>query len=397
MSTVTPQRAVWLIARREINTRLRTRSFVAGTAALLVAMLGFLAVQAWLSDSAGKNTVGLTGQTTGVSEQLTALGEQAGLKIVTRQFPTADEGKAQVESGDVDALLSGTAAELRVLVKSTLDDKLRAVLDRISQQEVLNGKLSEAGLDPSQVLASVAATRVAVTELKPADPDRSQRLAIGAIVAILLYITLFTYGVMVAQGVVEEKASRVVEILLSTVRPWHLLLGKVIGLGLVGLAQLVILAGVGVIGGFATGVLTLSGVATGALIWGVVWYLLGFLLYATLYGAAGSLVSRQEDTQSVIGPVNIVLIMGFVVGINLMTSAPDGQAVKIASLVPFLAPILMPGRIAAGTAALWEIAASLTLTLLAVALLTWLGAKIYQNSILRTGSRVKLRDALKTR
>ncbi|SDX01490.1 ABC-2 type transport system permease protein [Amycolatopsis xylanica] len=397
MSTVTPWRAVWLIAKREINTRLRTRSFVVGTAALLVAMLGFLAVQAWISDSVGKSTVGLTGQTTGISEQLTALGGQAGLKIVTKQFPSAEEGRAQVESGDVDALLSGTAAELRVLVKSTLDEKLRGVLDRISQQEVLNGKLSEAGLDPGQVLASVATTRVAVTELKPADPDRSQRLAIGAIVAILLYITLFTYGVMVAQGVVEEKASRVVEILLSTVRPWHLLLGKVIGLGLVGLTQLVILAGVGVLGGLATGVLTLSGVATGALLWGVIWYLLGFLLYATLYGAAGSLVSRQEDTQSVIGPVNLVLIMGFVVGLNLMTSAPDGQAIKIASLVPLLSPILMPGRIAAGTAALWEIAASLTLTLLAVALLTWLGAKIYQNSILRTGSRVKLMDALKNR
>ncbi|MFD8500857.1 ABC transporter permease [Amycolatopsis sp. NPDC059657] len=397
MSTVTPWRAVWLIAKRELNTRLRTRSFVVGTAALLVAMLGFLAVQAWISDSTGKNTVGLTGQTTGVSEQLTKLGEQAGLKIVTRQFPSADEGKAQVQSGDVDALLSGTAAELRVLVKSTLDDKLRGVLDRISQQEVLNGKLSEAGLDPGQVLASVATTRVAVTELEPADPDRAQRLAIGAIVAILLYITLFTYGVMVAQGVVEEKASRVVEILLSTVRPWHLLLGKVIGLGIVGLTQLVILAGVGVVGGLATGVLTLSGVATGALIWGVIWYLLGFLLYATLYGAAGSLVSRQEDTQAVIGPVNLVLIMGFVIGLNLMTSAPDGQAIKIASLIPLLSPILMPGRIAAGTAALWEIAASLTLTLLAVALFTWLGAKIYQNSILRTGSRVKLMDALKNR
>jgi ABC-2 type transport system permease protein len=200
---------------------------------------------------------------------------------------------------------------------------------------------------------------------------------------------------LVAQGVVEEKSSRVVEILLSTVRPWHLLLGKVIGLGVVGLVQLGILAVVGLAVATGTGVLSVSGVAAGAAAWGIVWYLLGFLLYAMIYGAAGSLVSRQEDTQTVVGPVNIALIIGFIVGINLLTQSPDGTATRVVSLIPLLSPVLMPARISTGAAAPWEIVTSLALTIASIALVTWLGARIYQNGVLRVGSRVKLADALR--
>ncbi len=395
MNTISPWRAVWLIARRELNTRLRTRSFVIGTAALLVILMGYVLLQATLISAEDTNKIGLTGQTTGVAEQLQAAGTQTGEKIETVTVADPAQGRAQVENGDLDALLSGNAAELKVLVKSELDTRLRATLNRIAQQEVLIGKLSEVVEDPDRVLREVADTQVQVESIKPPDPENGQRLAIGLIVAVLLYMSIVTYGTLVAQGVVEEKSSRVVEILLSTVRPWHLLLGKVIGLGLVGLTQLVIIGGAGLIVASSTDVLTLSGVATSALLWGVLWYLLGFLLYATVYGAMGSLVSRQEDTQSVIGPVNIVLIVGFVAGFNLMAQAPDGTGTKILSLVPLLSPILMPARIATGAAEAWEIALSIGLTVGAIALFTWLGARIYQNSVLRVGSRIKLTDALR--
>lgn len=395
MNTISSWRAVWLVARRELNTRLRTRSFVIGTAALLVILMGYVLLQSTLISAEGTSKIGLTGQTAGIAEQLRAAGAQTDEKIETITIADPAQGRAQVESGDLDALLSGNAAELKVLVKSELETDLRATLNRVSQQEVLNGKLSEAGLIPDQVMRTVAETQVEVDSIKPADPESGQRLVIGMIVAVLLYMSIVTYGSLVAQGVVEEKASRVVEILLSTVRPWHLLLGKVIGLGLVGLTQLVIIGGAGLIVASATDVLTLSGVATSALLWGVVWYLLGFLLYATIYGAMGSLVSRQEDTQSVIGPVNIVLILGFVVGFNLLAQAPDGTGTKVLSLVPLLSPVLMPARIATAAAEPWEIALSLGLTVGAIALFTWLGARIYQNSVLRVGSRIKLTDALR--
>ncbi|GLY35374.1 ABC transporter permease [Amycolatopsis sp. NBRC 101858] len=395
MRTLSGRRAVWLVMKRELNTRLRTRSFVIGTVVMLVLLLGYVGFQTSLAGKADKSTVGLTGQATGIAQQLQVEAAQSGRQISTVTVTDPAEGRKQVEDGDLDALVSGSAAKLTATYKSSLDDQLRKVLDQVAQQQVLDGVLSSAQLEPADVMAQVDGTHVQDDPISPEPADHTQRLVVGLIVAFLLYISIITYGMMVAQGVVEEKSSRVVEILLASVRPWQLLLGKVIGLGLVGLTQLVILAAAGLVAASVTGVFTLSGFATGAMLWGLLWYLLGFLLYATIYGALGSLVSRQEDTQSVVGPLNIVLIVGFVTGFNLLLQDPSGTATKAISLVPLFSPILMPARIATGAAAGWEIALSLGLTALLVALLTWLGGKIYGNSVLRIGSRIKLSEALR--
>jgi ABC-2 type transport system permease protein len=395
MRTLSGRRAVWLVMKRELNTRLRTRSFVIGTVVMLVLLLGYVGFQTSLAGSADKSTVGLTGQATGIARQLQVEAAQSGRQISTVTVTDPAEGRKKVEDGDLDALVSGSAAKLTATYKSSLDDQLRKVLDQVAQQQVLDGVLSSAQLEPADVMAQVDGTHVQDDPISPEPADQTQRLVVGLIVAFLLYISIITYGMMVAQGVVEEKSSRVVEILLASVRPWQLLLGKVIGLGLVGLTQLVILAAAGLVAASVTGVFTLSGFATGALLWGLLWYLLGFLLYATIYGALGSLVSRQEDTQSVVGPLNIVLIVGFVTGFNLLLQDPSGTAAKAVSLVPLFSPILMPARIATGAAAGWEIALSLGLTAALVALLTWLGGKIYGNSVLRIGSRIKLSEALR--
>jgi ABC-2 type transport system permease protein len=395
MRKLSARRAVWLVMKRELNTRLRTRSFVIGTVVLLVLLLGYVGFQSALAGSADKSTVGLTGQAIGIAQQLQTEAARSGQEISTVVVTDPAEGRQKVESGDLDALVSGSAAKLTATYKSSLDSQLRRVLDEVAQRQVLDGVLSSAQLDPADVMAQVNGTHVRDDALSPEPADHTQRLVVGLIVAFLLYMSIITYGTMVAQGVVEEKSSRVVEILLASVRPWQLLLGKVIGLGLVGLTQLVIIGAAGLVAASVTGVFTLSGFATGALLWGLLWYLLGFLLYATIYGALGSLVSRQEDTQSVVSPLNIILIVGFVAGFNLLLQDPDGTAAKVVSLVPLLSPILMPARIATGSAAGWEIALSLGLTVAFVALLTWLGGKIYRNSVLRVGSRIKLSEALR--
>jgi ABC-2 type transport system permease protein len=395
MRTLSGRRAVWLVMKRELNTRLRTRSFVIGTVVMLVLLLGYVGFQSALAGSADKSTVGLTGQATGIAQQLQTKAAQAGQEISTVTITDPAEGRKKVEDGDLDALVSGSAAKLTATFKSSLDKQLRTVLDQVAQQQVLDGVLSAAQLEPADVMAQVNGTHVQDDALSPEPADHNERLIVGLIVAFLLYISIITYGTMVAQGVVEEKSSRVVEILLASVRPWQLLLGKVIGLGLVGLVQLVILATAGLIAASVSGVFSLSGFAGSALLWGLLWYLLGFLLYATIYGALGSLVSRQEDTQSVVGPINIVLVIGFVAGFNLLLQDPNGTAAKVVSLIPLLSPILMPARIATGAAAGWEIGLSLGLTVALVALLTWLGGKIYGNSVLRIGSRIKLSEALR--
>ncbi|WP_290055214.1 ABC transporter permease [Amycolatopsis solani] len=395
MKKLSGRRAVWLVLKRELNTRLRTRSFVIGTAVLLVLLLGYVGFQTALAGSSDKSTVGLTGQATGIAKQLQVAAAQSGREVETVTVTDPAEGRQQVENGDLDALVSGSAAKLTATYKSALDNQLRRVLDQVAQQQVLDGVLSSAQLEPAEVMAQVSSTHVQDDALSPEPADHTQRLVLGLIVAFLLYMSIITYGMMVAQGVVEEKSSRVVELLLASVRPWQLLLGKVIGIGLVGLTQLVILGAVGLLAATATGVFTLSGFATGAVLWGLLWYLLGFLLYATIYGALGSLVSRQEDTQAVVGPLNIILVVGFVAGFNLLLQDPSGTAAKVVSLIPLLSPILMPARISTGAVTGWEIGLSLALTLATVALLTWLGGRIYGNSVLRIGSRIKLSEALR--
>ncbi|MGH3518209.1 MAG: ABC transporter permease [Haloechinothrix sp.] len=391
-----PARAVRLIAQRELNTRLRTRSFVIGTVVIIAVMTGYFLLQATIFGEAGRSAVGLSGQATNLAEPIKNAAGALGKEVQTSVVDDRAEAESLIRSGELDAVVFGNAAEPRVLVKSDVDPGLHAAVQGISQQEVLRAKLAQAGVDdPAAVLDEAATVDVAVTTLEANDPERGQRLVIGLIMAALLFMSISSYGALVAQGVVEEKTSRVVEILLATVRPWQLLLGKVIGLGLVGLAQMVIIAGVGVVMAAATGVLTLSGVAVGTLAWGVLWYVLGFFLYATIYGSAGSLVSRQEDAPSVLTPVTLTLMIGFVVGLNLMLQDPDSSASATLSMIPLLAPILMPGRIAAGGVAGWEIGLAIVLTLGTLAACTWLGGRVYQNAVLRSGSRMKLVEALR--
>ncbi|WP_020664526.1 ABC transporter permease [Amycolatopsis benzoatilytica] len=384
-------RAVRLVAKRELNTRLRTRSFLISTAVMLVLLLGYVTLQGFLANARDTTRVALSGQAQGIATQLANLDPAVELVRV----PSESDGVTQVRSGDVDALVSGSASRLHVTVESILDPDLRQALDRIAQSQVLDAKLYALNQDPVAVHQAVSAAHAVVQPLVPPDPEAGSKLAAGLIVALLLYLSITTYGLLVAQGVVEEKSSRVVELLLATVRPTQLLLGKVIGLGLVGLTQLAILAAVGLVAGGLSGVISISGLALGTLMWGIVWYLLGFLLYAMLYGAAGALVSRQKDTQSVVAPVNVALVIGFVSAVSLVARAPNGAATRIVSLIPPLSPILMPARIAVGAVRTWEIALSLVLTGATIAVVTWAGARVYRNGVLRGGTRARLGEALR--
>ncbi|MTD56950.1 ABC transporter permease [Amycolatopsis pithecellobii] len=388
-------RTIALVAKRELDARLRRRSFVIGTIVILVVLCGYLLFQHNLVGDANKVRIGLTGQTAGIAQELQAGTARIGKETQIAVVSDPEEGMADVQNDRLDVLLSGNAANLDVLVKSDVDPQVRALLNGISQQQVLNAKLLEAGLDPAQVMSEVDSAQITVSTIDTPDPERTQRLAIGLITVFLLFFAIQTYGGLVAQGVVEEKAGRVVEMVLSTVRPWQLILGKVLGLGLTGLVQIGILAVAGLAVASSTGIHLLSSVATGTVWWGLLWYVLGFFLYAMVYAAAGSLVSRQEDAASVITPVTMVLTIGFVAGFTVLLRNPAGDAARTLSLIPLFSPILMPGRMAIGTATGWETALSLVLTLALGALLTWVGSRIYRNAVLHMGSRLKLADALR--
>ncbi|WP_199441188.1 ABC transporter permease [Umezawaea beigongshangensis] len=395
MSQLSPRRAVFLVARREFLGRVRTRAFVLGTLVVLVLLGAYGVFQATLITSNSTSTVAFSGQATVLADPLRQTAAAFGETVETSDVTDVAAAEQQVRDGDLDALITGAPDALRVVVKDSLGDALRNSLDAVVKQQALDAQLAEGGLDPAVVARNLADAGAEVTALEPRDDQRGQRFAVGLVVAALLYYSLLVYGTMVAQGVVEEKSSRVVEVLLATLRPWQLLLGKVLGLGAVGLLQFVVLAGVGLVVAAVSGVLDGVSVAGTSLVTGVVWYLLGFFLYATVFAAAGALVSRQEELQAVVMPINTVIVVAFVAGVGLLGQDPDGTTVAVMSVLPPFAPLLMPSRMAMGVAPLWQVGLAVVLALAAIALITWIGGRVYGNAVLRAGARVKLRDALR--
>jgi len=387
---------VWLIASRELRTRLRARSFVVGTLGLLAAIGGYLALSAWLANSSGP-VVGLSGSAAELRPAIVAVAESLDEDLEVRIVDDAGAGREQVRDGDLDALLTGSASAPTAVVDEELDDTVRGILTAVLQQRALGAELERAGADPDAVRRAVADAGVRVDALNRADPLEGERLVLAGVAMTLLYVALITYGTGVAQGVVEEKTSRVVELLLATVRPWQLLLGKILGIGLVGLVQLVILGGVGLIGASLAGQLTLPAAGIGTFVALLGWYLLGFFLFASLFAAAGALVARFEDMQSVISPLIMLLAIVFVVGLNLLLRDPRSEIVEVLSLIPPFTTILMPARGALGVAPAWQIALAVGLTLIALAIVVRLAGVVYERGVLHTGSRMSLRAALRGR
>jgi ABC-2 type transport system permease protein len=260
------------------------------------------------------------------------------------------------------------------------------------QQRTLGAALTGAGLDPAQVAAQA---QVAVVTIEPVDPNRGQLLAVALVGTLLLFFSLSGYGQLVATGVVEEKQSRVVELLLATIKPWQLLAGKVLGLGAVGLLQLVILGAIALALGGGAGLITVPSAAIGMFVMVIVWYLLGFFLFAALYAAVGSTVSRQEELNSVVAPMILLLLVPFLLVFNLLPNDPRNGLTTVLSFVPFFSQTIMPARYALGVASLGEVAIAAVLALVAIAVVVRVAGRVYANSVLRTGARVGWREALR--
>ncbi|MEU0511897.1 MULTISPECIES: ABC transporter permease [unclassified Amycolatopsis] len=388
---------VSLVASREIGIRLRSKAYRLSTLALLVVIVGFAVVMKLIGGGTGADaTVGVTGPTSALAAPLQAAGQAVGETVEVRTLPDEAAGRTQVSDGDLDALLVGDGSRVRVVVKKDLDENLRTALNVLAGQLALNQQITALGGDPAQVNAAVSGAGVEVSPMEQPYPYNGQQLVLGIVAGILIYMSLLLNGQSVAQGVVEEKTSRVVELLLATVRPWQLMAGKVLGIGAVGLIQMVLIGVVGIVAGLATDVLTISvSAAAGTVVWLIVWYLLGFLMYSIVFAGLGALVSRQEDVGGAVTPALFFVIAGYVVGISVLPSNPGSGLVALLSVIPVFAPTLMPMRLAMGGVAPWEAILSVALVVALIPVLVWLSARIYRNAVLRTGAKVGFREALR--
>ncbi|WP_327584926.1 ABC transporter permease [Nonomuraea sp. NBC_00507] len=364
-----------LVARREVVTQIRTKAFVIGLiiTAVLVAAVSFAPKVLDRPDSYALGTVN--------SQQLPLQAAAPEAKFEWRTFPDEAAAKRAVLDGDVDAVLvNGT----KVLSDGEIDDEVVVLMQSVNR-EVRLGSVG-VSIPPLQMESVGADTRY-----------QSARTGIAVVLVIVLFMMLIGQAMMVAMGVVEEKGSRIVEILLSTLRPWQLLGGKILGLGALGLINLVTILAVGL------GAATISGVASDfppgvpGLVAGVlVWFVLGYAFFATLAAAFASLVSRQEEVNSVMTPLTMLIMVTYFVAFYA-TNEPTGTLATVVSYVPPFSSMVMPVRMAATEVPLWQVGLSMAGMLVAVVAVLAFGAKVYERAVLRTGARVKLGDVLRAR
>jgi|GEM_PF-76556 len=386
--------SIWLIARRELSVHLRSKSSIITTAIMTVVLVGGLILVKYLG-SPDPIALGYVSEAEAATTTVVSMIEAQDREVSSMQYSDLDALRSAVTAGDIDAGIS-------------LDDGLTLIVNEEADSTVLaaatNAKHSlavaqAAAMLPANEGAELTAqlsSPVAVTVLNPpSDVDGSQ-VAVGFIVGFLLYLGIFGGGMAVAQGVVEEKSSRVIEILLASVRPWQLLAGKVIGIGLASIAQVAtyVVAGVvtanilGLTDSFSFNILTVG-------LWVLVWFLIGYLVYALIFAALGALVSRQEDLGSVLPLPMTLVIAAYIIGVSVAPSDPDSTIVTIASYIPFTSPIVMPIRSAYNVASTTEVVISLVIGFVCIPLLLAITTKMYSNGVRRSGSKLKIKDVLK--
>ncbi len=386
-------RMIYLIARREFLTRAQSRFFLIGTVVLAVLMAGFIVLQSFLAGRPTTIDAGFVGDAQVLAAPLAQAAGSKTLTVNTHNEPSVAAGQDLVQSGKLDLLVSGDPAAPDVYVKDDLSTTIQLTLTGLVKQVALNRALAAAGADPAVVAAQVAKANINLKYLDPNAAQQTARIVVGIFVAAFLYVSMLVYGQIVAQGVVEEKQNRIVEILLSTVRPRLLLFGKVIGIGLLGIIQLLILSAVALLAVSQTQVISLPDIGVGAVASGILWYVLGFVFFALVYAAGGSLVSRQEDLQAVLTPITIVVV-GTYLGFFWVVANPNNPLAIGLSMLPAMSPILMPARMASGEAQAWQVVVAVVLSIAATYGVNRLAARIYTNSVLKVGSRVSWMEAL---
>lgn len=388
-------RGVTLVARREFHTQIRKKSFLVSNLIILIAIVGGIVGYSVFSgaDDPDRATIGLVGDQS-LTAALESTGQQIGTEVEVSAVDDEQSARAGVESGDLDvALIPAADGSAVAVTESDLDAGLRTVLDVAVAGHAQQLALESQGVDVARLRADVDAAVVTVDAINPPDPEEGQRVALSTAAVLLLYMQILGFGMYVAMGVVEEKSSRVVELLLSTLHPLQLLWGKIIGIGAVGLLQLTAYGVAGVGAGLATGALTVTGAAIGVLAGTLGWFVLGFTFFAALYAAGGSMVSRQEDVNSTTMPL-MVLIMAMFFSAFSAVSDPNGTLSTVLSWVPPFSAILMPLRIAAGVASPGQVIGTIVIMVAATAGVSVVAARIYRRSILRVGKTVSWKEAL---
>ena len=395
---MSPKKQAWIIARREFTERSKSKVFRGVLVGLSLLIIGGIFGISLLMERSDTTTLGMGGESpAGLLDEIEAAAEAVGADVVVIEYSTADRATQAVESGEVQAVLVDGDT---IVSQSGASGTTISIFSSAAHVAVRRQMASDLGLSEADVGSLLAPVQIEVVQLEPEEPEEPNQEARGVasfVSALVLLTTIMMFGQFVAMGIVEEKQNRIVEVILSRAKASSLLVGKVLGIGALGLVQIGVLGMAAVVGLMLAPLpeldgLDISSVGRNALIWLIFWFVLGYLLYSFMYATVGATISRQEDMQSVAFIPAVSIMPAYLMMVFSIESGP-GPWVRIASLVPLWSPILMPFRINIGDAPPWEIALAVLLVILTIAALVRIGSRVYRGAALRTGARVSLLEA----
>ncbi|MCH8983614.1 MAG: ABC transporter permease [Acidobacteria bacterium] len=391
---------IWQVARREITERGRSKAYLITTVVTLLLVLGLVIVPSLLGGGTEEYTIGSIGEGNQPIVESAELLRNAGdepedeesVAISIVEFGNLEDAETALADGEVDAVLVDGSEVVVESVGGFGDSAVVSLLQRGAASVELEVIVSESGQAATDVIDVMTSDPLETTTLSGQEAGDESAGVLAYAGLMLLYIAILLYGTWILTGVTEEKSNRVVEVLLSSVKPWQLLAGKIAGIGILGIAQFTGTILVAIVALQLTGAFELPNIGVSSVVTLVVWFVLGFLLYAVMFGAAGSLVSRMEDAQNVAFPMSLTAVAGFFVSIAALND-PDGAAAVIGTFIPLTAPFVVPVRAALDAIPLWQYLLSIVMVLATIAGMTLVAGRIYAGALLRYGGRTKLREA----
>jgi ABC-2 type transport system permease protein len=376
-----------LVTRREVVSRITDKSFLFGTAFMVVLIAGFIGFSAWQDERTDRVTLAATPDAVAMAGAIAEAAPEVDDTVEVTVVEMDDEAAAEtaLREDEADAWLHPTDDGWQLTSESSEQDALTAVARTVVRQQVLAENAAGAG---TSVEALEAGSTVTTDFLRGDAEKAAVAQAVGFVFVFLFYFAALVFGMQLASSVIEEKQSRIVEIIAAAIPLRHLLAGKVLGNTALAMIQLLVYLAVGLVGLSFTPYKSFVPALSGPTAWFIGFFLAGFVALACLWAVAGSLASRTEDLQATSTPLTMLMLVMFFGGVSL-----EGRAQVIASYVPPVSAVVMPKRILAGGVEWWEPLLALGLLGVFAAVTVWIGERLYRRALLQTGGRVSLRQA----
>ena len=384
-----------LVASREIRERLRGRPFLVGSALILAAVAAAIVIPVLSRSPATPARVGIVG---GATPRLRATVEGAakrlGIEVRVTVEPSASAARSLLAGGHLDVvLLSDRALVVHSAIEPTDTSATAQLAQTLAEVLGIQAAYRAAGLSPKQIARVDTAAPVPILSL--VSGTKNPNVGTSVIGVILVFLMLTQYNAWILLGVMEEKSSRVVEVLLATVRPLQLLAGKVLGIGLVALGQASVIVGFALCLAALVGSNLLHGTAPLEVASALLWLVLGYAFYCWVYAAAASMAERQDQVQSLALPLSLPILLGYVTSLTVASTGNPSLFFRVLAFLPPTAPFAMPVLVGLDQVSVLGFFASALISVVCTVGVARLAGLVYRRAILRTGARVKLRDVLR--